>query len=633
MSRHRAVRNLDIDDVLDEGDYEDDLDEAQMSAEDLDALEDGLIYVYSVVGEDIPMTNVEIKEALWYYYFDREETVKWVLDQVSKAKAKAAKVETAAAAAAKVSKPPSKPTIAIDVGDDEVEYLSDDSNNQLHQDMAGLGLGSIKSSKKQTSQVKSSEHTSAASISTENNTNSPLPSPLTKIHPSKRINVIEEYAKRSSEKPKLNLVVIGHVDAGKSTLMGHFLYSLGQVNDRVMKKYERDSQKIGKGSFAYAWVLDETDEERERGITMDIAMNNFETLHRKFTLLDAPGHRDFIPNMISGTSQADVAILVVDAAIGGFESGFDGNGQTKEHALLARSLGVQQMIIAINKLDVMAWDKSRFDEIVTKVGAFLVQAGFRKSNLSYVPVSGLTGDNLTSPSQSSELIAWYNGPSLLELIDMFEPPVRLLDKPFRMSTSDFFKGGVGSSSGVSIAGTIDAGSLQVGEQVVVIPGGESGTVKAMQVNDESANWCAAGDSVLITFSGLDILSLSTGCVLCSTSHPVSMTTTFVAQIVVFDIKVPITCGFPVILYHHSVNEPASIVKLLTTVDKATGEVIKKNPRHLTKGNTATIKIQLTNRPIPLELFKDNKQLGRIMLRKGGDTVAAGVVTKILTFGS
>ncbi|KAI9310075.1 P-loop containing nucleoside triphosphate hydrolase protein [Dichotomocladium elegans] len=454
-------------------------------------------------------------------------------------------------------------------------------------------------------------------------------SPLAKIPNSKRVNVLEEYGKRSAEKPKLNLVIIGHVDAGKSTLMGHMLYALGQVNERTMKKYERESQKIGKGSFAFAWVLDETGEERDRGITMDIATNNFETEHRSFTLLDAPGHRDFIPNMISGTAQADAAVLVVDASTGGFESGFDANGQTKEHALLARSLGVQQMIVAVNKLDTLNWDQGRFQAITEKLGVFLTQAGFKKSNLSYVPVSGLTGENLT---KKSTLVEWYTGPSLLDLIDAFEPPTRALDKPLRLGVTDFFKGGFSASGGVSVGGTVDAGHVQVGEQVMVVPGGEIGVVKAMQVNDETAAWAAAGDSVLMTLSGLDILNLSSGCVLCNPQFPVPISSSFNAQIVVFDIKAPITVGFPVVLHHQSLDEPASIMKLICIIDKSTGEVVKKNPRHLSKGMTAKVSI-VTSRPIPIETFKQNKQLGRLMLRRGGETVAAGVVDEILTFGS
>ncbi|CEP16061.1 hypothetical protein [Parasitella parasitica] len=519
------------------------------------------------------------------------------------------KAATATAASAKTVK---TAKAAKTSKEEAVEFLSDEE--EISQEMDAMGLGKIASTKP----------AAAAAAAAE---------PLVKVPASKRVDVAKEYEKRSGEKPKLNLVVIGHVDAGKSTLMGHFLYDLGQVNERTMRKFERESQKIGKGSFAYAWVLDETGEERDRGITMDIATNHFETEHRQFTLLDAPGHRDFIPNMISGTAQADAAILVVDASTNAFEAGFDAGGQTKEHAVLARSLGVQQLIVAINKLDMADWAQERFKEIEAKLGAYLYQVGFKKSKVVFVPVSGLTGENLVKKSQIAQLTSWYKGPSLMEQIDQFDAPMRLLDKPLRMRVTDFFKGGIGSSGGVSVAGNIESGTLQVGEQVMVVPGNEVGFVKTMQVNEEPATWAAAGDSVLMTLVNLDIMNLSNGCVLCTGAKPVPVTTTFEAQIVVFDIRVPITPGYPIVLHHGSLDEPASIIKLVEIIDKATGQVTKRNPRCLTKGMTAKIQIKLTQRPIPLESFKDNKHLGRIMLRKDGETVAAGVVNEILTFGS
>ncbi|KAI8640367.1 P-loop containing nucleoside triphosphate hydrolase protein [Parasitella parasitica] len=589
-----------------------------MSTEDLDKLDEGLAYVYSVIGDDTILTSREIKEALWYYYFDREETVNWALEHIAKEKAleekkkakeeaKKAAAEKKAAATAASAKAKAKAVKAPK--EEAVEFLSDQED--ISQEMDAMGLGS------KTAATKSVAATE----------------PFVKVPASKRVNVAEEYQKRSGEKPKLNLVVIGHVDAGKSTLMGHFLYDLGQVNERTMRKFERESQKIGKGSFAYAWVLDETGEERDRGITMDIATNHFETEHRQFTLLDAPGHRDFIPNMISGTAQADAAILVVDASTNAFEAGFDAGGQTKEHAVLARSLGVQQLIVAINKLDMTDWSQERFKEIEAKLGAYLYQVGFRKSKVVFVPVSGLTGENLVKRSQISQLTSWYNGPSLMEQIDKFDAPVRLLDKPLRMRVTDFFKGGIGSSGGVSVSGNIESGTLQIGEQIMIVPGNEVGFVKTMQVNEEPATWAAAGDSVLMTLVNLDIMNLSNGCVLCTGAKPVPVTTTFEAQIVVFDIRIPITPGYPIVLHHGSLDEPASVMKLVEIIDKATGQVTKRNPRCLTKGMTAKIQIKLAQRPIPLETFKDNKHLGRIMLRKDGETVAAGVVNEILTFGS
>ncbi|CAG8577545.1 9593_t:CDS:10, partial [Paraglomus occultum] len=452
--------------------------------------------------------------------------------------------------------------------------------------------------------------------------NSPI---VESLKPSKRINVIEEYRKRTAEKDSLNLVVVGHVDAGKSTLMGHLLYLLGEVKERTMRKYEHDSQKLGKSSFAFAWVLDETGEERSRGITMDVAVTSFETERRRFTLLDVPGHRDFIPNMISGAAQADVAILVVDSTTGEFEAGFEANGQTKEHALLVRSLGVQQLVVAINKLDVVDWSEERFKEIKTKLGAFLSQAGFKKDKVAFVPCSGMTGENLLK--KSPDIMTWYNGPTLVQQIDALEPPMRLLERPFRLGVTDFFKGSSGGGGGISVAGRVDVGTIQVGETVLVIPGGETGIVKAIEINGESAKWAAAGDTILTTLTGLDIINLSTGSILCSPSSPVPVSSNFIAQIVVFDIKIPITKGFPVIIHHQSLNEPAVITKLLAVLDKSTGEIVKKNPRHLSKQTTARVEVKLSDRPIPLETFKDNKELGRVMLRKAGETIAVGVVTE------
>ncbi|CAG8580917.1 7997_t:CDS:10, partial [Dentiscutata heterogama] len=399
---------------------------------------------------------------------------------------------------------------SIKKSDDDIEILEEEykEDEQLKFDIGALSLNSEAESTKIsfnniTTPIKESENQGAVSPQLLSNEQK-IPTKAN-IKSSKRIDVIEEYKKRDAEKFPLNLVVIGHVDAGKSTLMGHLLYLLGEVNEKAMKQYERDSSKIGKSSFAYAWVLDETGEERNRGITMDIAIRKFETKNRRFTLLDAPGHRDFIPNMISGASQADVAILVADATVGEFESGFEANGQTKEHALLIRSLGVQQLVVAVNKLDTVEWSKARYDEIVEKLGAFLSQAGFRKDKIAYIPCSGLIGENIIR--RSPGILNWYSGETLVQQIDKFEPPTRLLEKPFRLSVSDFFKGGIGNIAGVTVAGRIESGTIQVGEEIIVIPGGESGVVKSLIVNEESSKWAAAGDSVMLTLTDLDILQL------------------------------------------------------------------------------------------------------------------------------
>lgn len=439
-----------------------------------------------------------------------------------------------------------------------------------------------------------------------------------------QIDVKAELEKRQGGKQLLNLVVIGHVDAGKSTLMGHMLYLLGNVNKRTMHKYEQESKKAGKASFAYAWVLDETGEERERGVTMDVGMTKFETTTKVITLMDAPGHKDFIPNMITGAAQADVAVLVVDASRGEFEAGFETGGQTREHGLLVRSLGVTQLAVAVNKMDQVNWQQERFQEITGKLGHFLKQAGFKESDVAFIPTSGLSGENLITRSQSSELTKWYKGLCLLEHIDSFKPPQRSIDKPFRLCVSDVFKD---QGSGFCVTGKIEAGYIQTGDRLLAMPPNETCTAKGITLHDEPVDWAAAGDHVSLTLVGMDIIKINVGCIFCGPKEPIKACTRFRARILIFNIEIPITKGFPVLLHYQTVSEPAVIKRLISVLNKSTGEVTKKKPKLLTKGQNALVELQ-TQRPIALELYKDFKELGRFMLRYSGSTIAAGVVTEI-----
>ncbi|XP_069831084.1 HBS1-like protein isoform X1 [Dendropsophus ebraccatus] len=451
------------------------------------------------------------------------------------------------------------------------------------------------------------------------------PSQVKSIGKSKqKINVKEELEKRQGGKQLLNLVVIGHVDAGKSTLMGHLLYLLGHVNKRTMHKYEQESKKAGKASFAYAWVLDETGEERQRGVTMDVGMTKFETKTKVINLMDAPGHKDFIPNMITGAAQADVAILVVDASRGEFEAGFEAGGQTREHALLVRSLGVTQLAVVVNKMDQVNWQEERFREVTSKLGHFLKQAGFKDSDVYYVPTSGLSGENLAKKSEIQELTSWYQGPCLIDQIDSFKAPQRSVDKPFRLCASDVFKD---QGSGFCVTGKIEAGYVQSGDRLLALPPNESCTVKGITLHDEAVDWAAAGDHVSLTLTGVDIIKINVGFVFCSPSEPTRACTRFRARVLIFNFDVPITQGFPVIIHYQTVSEPATIRKLISVLHKSTGEVMKKKPKCLTKGMNAIIELQ-TQRPVALELYKDFKELGRFMLRYSGSSIAAGVVTEI-----
>lgn len=429
---------------------------------------------------------------------------------------------------------------------------------------------------------------------------------------------------RSDQKSHIHMIVIGHVDAGKSTLMGHLLFDTGNVSQRVMHKHEQESKKLGKQSFMYAWVLDETGEERARGITMDVGQSRIETTSKIVTLLDAPGHKDFIPNMISGATQADVALLVVDATRGEFESGFELGGQTREHAILVRSLGVNQLGVVINKLDTVGWSQERFTEIVTKLKSFLKQAGFKESDVTFTPCSGLTGENLTKKAQESALTSWYNGPHLLDVIDNFKIPERAIDRPLRMSVSDIYKG---TGSGFCISGRVETGVLCLNDRVLVGASREQAQVKSITMDEFPQTSVFAGDQVSVTLAGVDINNVTVGCIICDPQTLIPVTLRFQARIIVFNVKVPITMGFPVLLHHQSLIEPAVVCKLAALIHKSTGEVVKKKPRVLGNNSCALVELE-TTRPICIERYADFKELGRIMLRVAGVTIAAGMVTKI-----
>lgn len=430
---------------------------------------------------------------------------------------------------------------------------------------------------------------------------------------------------RGDNKEQLHMVVIGHVDAGKSTLMGRMLLEMGQVSKKTMHKYEQESKKLGKQSFVYAWILDETGEERSRGITMDVGQSKFETNSKSVTLLDAPGHKDFIPNMITGATQADVALLVVDATRGEFETGFESGGQTREHALLVRSLGVSQLGVVVNKLDTVGWSQERFEEITAKLSAFLRQAGFKESDVTYVPCSGLTGENMVVKPTAAELTSWYTGPCLLEVIDGFKTPERPITKPFRMSINDIFKG---MGAGFCVSGRIETGMVQPGDRVLVSPLGETAFIKALLVDDMPIQVAFAGDCVSATISGLDQQNISVGYILCDPQRPIPITSRYQARIVIFQLKVPITKGYSVVMHHQSLVEQAVVSKLVAQLHKSTGAIIKQKPRCLTGNTIALVELEVS-RPICLELYGDIKELGRVMLRVGGVTIAAGLVTKII----
>lgn len=393
--------------------------------------------------------------------------------------------------------------------------------------------------------------------------------------------------------------------------MGRLLYDLGVVDQRVIDRYRKEAEQIGKSSFALAWVLDQGTEERNRGVTIDIAMNKFETTTTSFTILDAPGHRDFIPNMIAGAAQADFAVLVIDASIGSFESGL--KGQTKEHALLVRSIGVQRIIVAINKLDTVIWSRDRFEEIEQQVSAFLTAAGFQPRNVSFVPCSGLTGANIVSRATDPDA-SWYTGPILLEQLETSEPFTRALEKSLRLTIGDIFR--TSEQYPLSVSGRIDAGSIQVGDKILAVPGGETAYIKGLDVDSEPADWAVAGQNATLHLSNIDAVHLKPGDVICPPSAPVQSITSFTVKILAFEHVTPMQVD----VHRGRLHAPGRVVQLVAVLDKGSGAVVKKKPRLVKPGEVARVRVEVdVEGGVPLEAP------GRVVLRAGGETVAAGLL--------
>ncbi|KUI69644.1 HBS1-like protein [Cytospora mali] len=429
----------------------------------------------------------------------------------------------------------------------------------------------------------------------------------TPLPKSKGLNVLKEY-ENSKLKKHASFVVVGHVDSGKSTMTGRMLLDLGVVNQRTIDKHRKEAEKIGKASFSLAWVLDTREEEREHGVTIDIATNNFETDKTLFTILDAPGHKDYVPNMLAGASQADFAVLVIDAAKGAFEAGL--KGQTREHALLLRSMGVFRLIVAINKLDTADWDKERFEEIKDQIMGSLKVLKFRDRDISFVPVSGLTGDNIVRRSKDPNA-SWYTGPTLIEELESSEPVTRPLDKPLRMTIADLWDTRL---SPITVSGRIDAGTVQVGDALLVQPSGEKAYVKALEMNQDPVDWAVAGQHIVMYLSHIDEDHIRAGDVICQPSNPIPCVDTFTMKALAFDTFFPM----PVEIHKGRLHVAGKVSQLRAVLDLHTGAITKKKPQVVKAGSVARIRMK-TDEKVPLEVGE------RVVIRYNGDTVAAGLL--------
>jgi elongation factor 1-alpha len=426
----------------------------------------------------------------------------------------------------------------------------------------------------------------------------------------------------------MNLIVTGHVDHGKSTTMGHFLYDLGVVDQRTIDEYAKESEKTGKGdSWKYAWVLDNLNDERERGLTIDLAFQKFESDKYFFTLIDAPGHRDFVKNMITGASEADCSVLVVSAKKGESEVAVGAGGQAREHAFLAKTLGVDQLVVLINKMDdqIVKWSKDRYDIVKAEVETLLKTVGYNTSKIHFIPSSGWKGDNLV---KKSENMGWYTGPTLYEALNEFILPSLPIDKALRLPVQDVF-----SITGVGTVpvGRVETGQMKVGQSVIVMPGGATAEVKSIETHHVPMSSASAGDNIGFNLRGLSKQDIRRGDVLGTADNPPSIAKEFIAQIIIVYHPTAMAAGYTPVLHAHTAQVAGTITEILSKLDPRTGQPTEEKPKSVKTGDAALVKIQPL-RPLCIETFKEFPELGRFAMRDMGTTIAAGVVREITEKG-
>lgn len=413
-----------------------------------------------------------------------------------------------------------------------------------------------------------------------------------------------------ADKPHMNLVTIGHVDHGKSTLVGRLLFDTGAVRDEQMRKLKDLAKELKKETFEFAFVMDRLKEERERGVTIDIMHQRFDTKKYYFTIIDAPGHRDFVKNMITGTSQADGAILVV--------SGKDGiQEQTKEHAYLAKVLGVGQMIVAINKMDAVNYEEGKFKEVKEAVQKLLKGIGYKTDDIPFIPTSGFVGDNV---AKKSDKTPWYDGPTLIEALDNFTQPEQPVDKPLRLPIQDVY-----SITGVGTVpvGRVETGVMKINDKVVFIPSGASGEIKTIEMHHEQAQEAKPGDNIGFNVRGVGKGDIKRGDVLCHEKDAAKPVKEFTAQIIVLNHPSVISKGYTPVFHIHTAQVACTVTEIVKKLDPKTGQTAEENPDYIKTGDAAVIKVKPT-KPVVIEKQSDLPQLARFAIRDMGQTVAAGM---------
>ena len=422
-------------------------------------------------------------------------------------------------------------------------------------------------------------------------------------------------------KEHMSLVVIGHVDSGKSTTTGHLIYKLGGIDERTLAKLEERAIELNKTSFKYAFILDNLKAEQERGITIDCALRQFETAKRSYTIIDAPGHKDFIKNMITGTSQADAAVLIIAAKKGEFEDGFSKEGSTKDHALLAYTMGIKQVVVAINKMDTIEYSQERFDEIVENVEDHLTKIGYKKEHINYIPISGFDGDNMLEESKNMD---WYKGKTLTQALDDFKVPKRPLKKPLRIPIQDVYQiGGIGTVP----VGRVETGVLRKGMNVTFGPTGATAEVKSIEAHHSKLEEAPPGQNVGFNVK-LSLKDIKKGNVCGDASNdPPRECEKFTAQVIVMNHPGEIKEGYQPVMDIHTAHVSAKFESLLTKAQARTGKLIEENPKFLKNGDSGKV-VLVPSKPLVVEQYSKYAPLGRFVIRDMKRTVAVGVIQEV-----
>lgn len=420
-------------------------------------------------------------------------------------------------------------------------------------------------------------------------------------------------------KPHINVVFVGHVDHGKSTSVGRLIFDAGAISEQEMRKLKEKAEELGKGGFEFAFVMDELKEERERGLTIDLSHKRFETPKYYFTIIDAPGHRDFIKNMITGASQADAAVIVVSSQEGV-------QAQTKEHVFLCKTLGVGQIVVICNKMDMNKYDQAKFDAVKKDISALLKSVGFNPDAIMFIPTASLKGDNIV---KKSENMGWYTGPTLIEALDHLKEPEKPTNLPLRLPIQDVYTiKGIGTVP----VGRIECGVMKVGDKIIAVPAregrGVTGEVKSIEMHHEALQQAEPGDNVGFNVRGMEQKDIARGDVIGHADKPPTVATEFTARIIVMNHPTVVTIGYTPVFHLHTAQMACQVMELIRKLNPATGETLQEKPDFLRNGDAAEVKFK-PMRPLVAEKQSEIPQLAKFAIRDSGVTVAAGMIVDLV----